>query len=146
MKDYIVELQDIVGENNVWTDKLERICYSKDMSVHSAEPDVIVFPSNTVEISRIMSLANARRIPVTPRGSGTSVTGAIIPCYGGIVLDMCKMNKIKLIRRRDRYVIVEPGVILKNLNDALAPSFFFPPDPGSSAICTVGGMAALNAS
>jgi len=116
------------------------------MSVHSAEPDVIVFPSNTEEVSRILALASVHRLPVTPRGAGTSVTGAIIPCYGGIVLEMCKMNQIKLIRRRDRYVIVEPGVILKELNTALEPSFFFPPDPGSSAICTLGGMASLNAS
>jgi len=146
LKEYIKELEDIVGVNNVWTDKLERICYSKDMSVHSVEPDVIVFPANTAEVSRIMELASSRRIPVTPRGAGTSVTGAIIPCYGGIVLEMTKMNRIKKIRRRDRYVIVEPGVVLKDLNDALAPSFFFPPDPGSSAICTLGGMVSLNAS
>ncbi|MBU1627704.1 FAD-binding protein [bacterium] len=143
---YISELQEIVGEKNVWTDKLERICYSRDMSVHSAEPDVIVFPTTTEEVSQIMALADANRIPVTPRGAGTSVTGAIIPCYGGIILEMNKMKQIKLIRRRDRYAVVEPGVILKNLNDALAPNFFFPPDPGSSAICTIGGMVSLNAS
>jgi glycolate oxidase len=103
-------------------------------------------PVTTQEISKILALANEKKIPVTPRGSGTSVTGAVLPIKGGILLDMGRMNKIKDIRTEDRYIVVEPGVICQDLNKALAPNYFFPPDPGSSAICTVGGMVSTNAS
>jgi glycolate oxidase subunit GlcD len=144
--DYIDKLREIVGEEKVITDELELICYSRDMSVHVGKPNVIVFPSSTKEVSKILALANEDEIPVTARGSGTSVTGAVLPVKGGIVLDMSKMNRIKEIRTEDRYIVVEPGVICQNLNRALLPDYFFPPDPGSSAICTVGGMVSTNAS
>lgn len=140
------KLKAIVGEENVIEDEIELICYSRDMSVHVGRPDVIVFPNTTRKVSAILSLANEEKIPVTPRGSGTSVTGAVLPVKGGILLDMGRMNKIKEIRKEDRYIVVEPGVICQNLNKALAPDYFFPPDPGSSAICTVGGMVSTNAS
>ncbi len=143
---YTEKLKKIVGEQNVITDEIELICYSRDMSVHVGKPEVIVFPNSTEEVSKILSLANENKIPVTARGSGTSVTGAVIPLRGGIVLDMGKMNRIKEIKPEDRYIVVEPGVICQNMNKALMPHHFFPPDPGSSAICTVGGMVSTNAS
>jgi glycolate oxidase len=143
---YVEKLKEIVGEQNVVTDELELICYSRDMSVHVGYPDVIVFPSSSQEVSRIMALANENKIPVTPRGSGTSVTGAVLPLFGGIVLDFGKMNRIREIKLEDRYIVVEPGVICQDLNKALSPSHFFPPDPGSSSICTVAGMVSTNAS
>lgn len=143
---YTQKLKKIVGEQNVITNEIELICYSRDMSVHVGKPEVIVFPNSTQEVSKILSLANENNIPVTARGSGTSVTGAVLPIRGGIVLDMGKMNRIKEIKPEDRYIVVEPGVICQNMNKALMPHHFFPPDPGSSAICTVGGMVSTNAS
>ncbi|UCG68744.1 MAG: FAD-binding protein, partial [Thermoplasmata archaeon] len=143
---YVEQLKEIVGRQNVVTDELELICYSRDMSVHVGYPDVIVFPNSSQEVSKIMALANENKIPVTPRGSGTSVTGAVLPLFGGIVLDFGKMNRIKEIKLEDRYIVVEPGVICQDLNKALSPSHFFPPDPGSSSICTVAGMVSTNAS
>jgi glycolate oxidase len=144
---YEKELQDIVGENNVVTEELEFICYSRDMSVHVGTPEVIVFPTTTEEISKVLSLANEKKIPVTARGAGTSVTGAILAIKGGILLDLSRMNKIKEIRHEDRYIVVEPGAICQEVNKTLKPfNFFLPPDPGSSAICTVGGMVSTNAS
>ncbi len=144
---YIEPLKEIVGKDNVITDELELICYSRDMSVHTGKPDVIVFPSSTEDISKILALADQEKIPVTPRGSGTSVTGAVLPLKGGIVLDMSNLNRIEDIKPEDRYIVVEPGVICQDVNKALMPyNFFFPPDPGSSTICTVGGMVSTNAS
>ncbi|MEE9151913.1 MAG: FAD-binding and (Fe-S)-binding domain-containing protein [Thermoplasmata archaeon] len=144
--DYVDKLKEIVEEQNVVTDELELVCYSRDMSVHVGKPDVIVFPGSTSQVSKILELANEKKIPVTARGSGTSVTGAVLPVKGGIVLDMGKMNRIKEIKPEDRYMVVEPGVICQNLNKAIMPDHFFPPDPGSSSICTVGGMVSTNAS
>jgi glycolate oxidase len=146
MTGYMEKLKKIVGGENVKTDRIELICYSRDMSVHQGIPDAIVFPSSTEQVSEILKLANKEKVPVTPRGSGTSVVGAVLPCKGGIVLDMSGMNRIKEINLDDRYAVVEPGVICGQLNAAVGPKYFFPPDPGSSAICSLGGMISTNAS
>jgi glycolate oxidase len=143
--DYIKALVEIVGEKNVKTDEIERLCYSRDLSVHEAVPDVIVFAKTAEEISKVMILANKEKIPVTPRGSGTSAVGGALAAKGGILLDLSRMNNILEIDRENGYVIVEPGVLCNNLNAGLAPSHFFPPDPASSALASLGGMVSTNA-
>ena len=112
--DYIKELVEIVGEKNVKTDRIERLCHSRDMSVHEGIPDAIVFAKTTEEVSKILKLANDNDIKVIPRGSGTSTTGAVLACFGGIILDVSRMNKIKEIQKKDGYAVVEPGVICQN--------------------------------
>jgi glycolate oxidase len=97
--EYLERLEAIVGEGNVRADEIERLCYSRDMSVHLGVPDGIVFAKSKEEVSKILALANEERIPVIPRGSGTSVTGAILAPDGGIILDLSKMNHIKEINR-----------------------------------------------
>jgi len=144
--DYIRELIEIVGEGNVKTEEIERLCYSRDLSVHEAIPDVIVFVKTTEEVSKILSLANRRKIPVTPRGSGTSAVGGALAAKGGILLDLSRMNCILEIDKKNGYVIVEPGVICNQLNLALAPTHFFPPDPASANLASLGGMVSTNAS
>lgn len=144
--DYIKELIEIVGEKNVRTDEIERLCYSRDLSVHEAVPDVIVFAKTTEEISKIMTLANQEKIPVTPRGSGTSAVGGALAAKGGILVDLSAMNRILEIEKENGYVVVEPGVICNVLNAALAPTHFFPPDPGSANLASLGGMVSTNAS
>src|SRR4030065_334725 len=144
--DYIKNLIQIVGEKNVKTYRLERLCYSRDMSVQEGVADAIVFAKTTDEVSKIIKLANDGEIKVAPRGSGTSTTGAVLPCFGGIVLDVGRMNKIKEINLKDGYAVVEPGLICQQLNDALAPTHFFPPDPGSATMASIGGMVSTNAS
>jgi len=144
--DYADDLRRIVGEENVFTDRVEMISYSRDMSVHQAEPDAVVFALNRDHVVGILKLANERGIPVTPRAAGTSVTGASLAAYGGIILNMTKMSGIIEINKPNGYVVCEPGIICNDLNAALGPDYFFPPDPGSSPICTLGGMVSLNAS
>jgi glycolate oxidase subunit GlcD len=144
--DYIQELKQIVGEENVRDDLVERQAYSRDMSVHVGIPDVIVFANTTEQVSKIMGLANERKIPVIPRGSGSSVTGAVLAPIGGIILDVSRMNRIREINREDGYAVLEPGVILNNLNAALAPTHFYPPDPSSGPLASIGGTVSTNAS
>src|SRR4030043_1290650 len=143
---YVKDLMDIVGEENVRTDEIERLCYSRDLSVHEAVPDVIVFVKTTEEVARIMSSADKGKIPVTPRGSGTGAGGGALAGKGGILLDLSRMNNILEIEKENGFVTVEPGVICNVLNAALAPSHFFPPDPGSANLATLGGMVSTNAS
>ncbi len=143
---YLEKIEQMVGKENVKTDLVDRICYSRDMSLHEGIPDAVVFAHTAHEVAKILALANEERFPVVPRGSGTSLTGAALPCLGGITLDLGRMNRIKEINPKDNYVIVEPGVICQELNNALAPTHFFPPDPASAALCSIGGMISTNAS
>jgi len=143
---YFQKIEQIVGKENVKTDLVDRICYSRDMSLHEGVPDAVVFVHTTDEVAKILVLANEEKFPVVPRGSGTSLTGAALPCMGGITLDLSQMNQIKETNREDNYVVVEPGVICQTLNNALAPTHFFPPDPASAALCAIGGMISTNAS
>jgi glycolate oxidase len=99
------------------------------------------------DVSRILSLCNEQCIPVTPRGAGTGLCGGASPVKGGVVLDMSGMNEILEIDIKNLQAVVEPGVVQERLNKSLEPyGFFFPPDPGSSAMCTIGGMISFNSS
>jgi len=144
--EYVEKIEIIVGKENVRTDLVDRLCYSRDMSIHQGVPDAVVFARSRDEVVEIVKLAKEKRFPIVPRGSGTSLTGAALPCLGGIALDLTRMNRIKEINRKDDYVVVEPGVICQELNNALAPDHFFPPDPASAALCSIGGMISTNAS
>ncbi|WP_027362354.1 FAD-binding oxidoreductase [Desulfospira joergensenii] len=140
------EIINIVGEA-CWLDRPEHlVCYAYDAFLEEALPEAVVFPKTTREVSGVMKIASAQQIPVTARGAGTSVCGAPVPVRGGIVLCFSKMDKILEINTRDRYAVVQPGVINADLQKALAPSgFFYPPDPGSMTISTIGGNIAQNA-
>jgi len=145
--DTISEIAKIVGEENVFSDRVECICNSRDMSVHVGIPDLIVYAQTTEQISAIMHLANQEKIPVTIQGSGTSVTGASLPVEGGILLDVHRMNNILEINKDNFYARVEPGVICMDLNRALAKqNLMFPPNPGSELIASIGGMMSTNSS
>lgn len=138
--------EKIVGRENVHTDEIERLCYSRDMSIHEGIPDAVVFAQNREQIVEILRVANREGIPVITRGSGTSVTGAVLAMKGGIILDLSRMNQILEINKKSNYARMEPGVICAQLNAALAPTHFFPPDPASATLASIGGMVSTNAS
>ncbi|HOP86277.1 MAG TPA: FAD-linked oxidase C-terminal domain-containing protein [Syntrophorhabdaceae bacterium] len=141
------ELERIVGKENVLTTPEALKAYSYDGTTSwIREPDVVVFPTTTQQVSEIMKLANKEKIPVTPRGGGTNVSGGSVPWLGGIVLCTTKMNKILKIDKENLTATVEPGVVLQDLNIALAKDgLFFPPDPQSFLGATIGGIIAENA-
>jgi len=145
--DLIVKLQEIAGTGHVTAAPSELYCYSCDASQVRGIPDYVVRPQNTGQVSRILRIANEHGIPVTPRGAGTGLAGGAVALNGGIVLDLSGMNRILGIDIDNLQVSVEAGVIHSKLNEALQPhGFFFPPDPGSSAMCTLGGLVANNGS
>ncbi|MFQ6057087.1 MAG: FAD-binding oxidoreductase, partial [Methanosarcinales archaeon] len=142
------ELINIVGKENYVEDEAELISYSRDgFPGEWHMPEVVVRPETAEQVSRIMKFANKNKIPVTPRGAGTSLAANSVPVKGGILLDLQKMNKILKISSKDLQVVVQPGVVYDDLNLALKKyNLFFPPDPGSASVCTIGGMVANNAS
>ncbi|RLB18247.1 MAG: FAD-binding protein, partial [Deltaproteobacteria bacterium] len=147
MEKILAEIAEIVGPENVFGDRVECLCYSRDMSVHQGIPDAVIFARTTEQVSAIMKIAHREKIPVTARGTGTSVTGAVLPIRGGLVLDLHQMNNILEINKKDFYARVEPGVVCMQLNNILAKDgLMFPPNPGSEAIASIGGMVSTNAS
>jgi len=143
----VTEFQKIVGKENALTSPEALKAYSYDGTtswIH--EPDIVLFPTSAKEISAIMKIANAEKIPVTPRGGGTNVSGGSVPIEGGIVICFTKMNKIVKIDKENLTATVEPGVVLMDLNMALGrEGLFFPPDPQSFLGATMGGIIAENA-
>jgi glycolate oxidase len=140
------KLIEIVGEGN-FTDKLEELVpYSYDASMNVHRPDAAVWPESTEQVSEIVKFANEFKIPVVPRGAGTSLSGGVIPIHGGIIIDLSKMNRILEISIENRYARVQPGVVCDDLNRELAKhGFTFPPDPASSSVATIGGNVGTNA-
>lgn len=143
----VSQLQKITGKEGVLTAKEDLNAYSYDATATWTHmPDVVVLPTTTGQISRVLKLANESKVPVTTRGAGTNVSGGSIPIKGGIVLCTVKMNKILDINKTNLTATVEPGVVLQNFNTALAKEgLFYPPDPQSFLGCTMGGTVAENA-
>jgi glycolate oxidase len=144
-KSIIQELQEVVGQDRCLSASEDLMVYSHDVFAEK-KPEVVVLPTTTAEVSRILNLANRERVPVTPRGSATGLSGGCVPERGGIVIAMSKMNKILEISPEDRLAVVEPGVITNDLQLAAeAVGVFYPPDPASQTICQIGGNVSTNA-
>ena len=143
----ISELRNIVGNEFILTDIFDIFPYSMDATLFSPKnmPEVVVQPNTKEQVSKILKLATEHRIPVVPRGSGSGLAGGALAIYGGIVVDMTRFDKILNINIGNNIVEVESGVICDNLNRELSKyGYFFPPDPGSSSIATIGGMVGNN--
>jgi glycolate oxidase len=142
----IKQLEAIAGKDSVLTAKEDLATYAYDgTTTWSHSPDAVVLPTTAEQISRILRLANENRIPVTPRGSGTNISGGSVPVHGGIVVCTTKMNRILDINKANLTATVEPGVVLQDLHTVLAKdNLFYPPDPQSFLSCTVGGTVAEN--
>jgi glycolate oxidase len=142
----IERLCRIVGKENVLTSPEAMVAYSYDgTNMWQHRPDVVVLPSDADQISAVLKLAYEEKIPVTPRGGGTNVSGGSIPIYGGIVLCTTRMNRIIEISKTNLNATVETGVVLQDFQEALAgEGLFFPPDPQSFSGCTMGGVVAEN--
>jgi glycolate oxidase len=125
----------------------DRICYSFDATTFSSIPGVVVRPSNAEQVSRVVSLAASEGIPVVPRGAGTGFAGSSVPLEGSIALSFERMNRIMSVAAEDLRCVAEPGVVNGVLQKLLATKgLFFPPDPSSLEVCTIGGNVAQCAS
>lgn len=145
------ELKKIFPAERVLTGDLERKMYSYDSSFyarfHNFIPDAVVLPRSTAEVSAVMRLASGHGIPVVPRGAGSGETCGCLATRGGIVLDLSSWDAIEEVDVANMQAFVRPGVVHYRLNEQLAGyGLFFPPDPGSTRMCTIGGMVANNSS
>jgi glycolate oxidase len=144
--EHLDSFKKIAGEDFVFVDKevLDNYAHDETEDLHFL-PDVVIKPANAGEISSILQLCNQYKIPVTPRGAGTGLSGGALPHLGGVLLSVERLNKIIDIDERNLQVITEPGVITEVLQDAVkARGLFYPPDPSSRGSCMIGGNIAEN--
>lgn len=142
----VEELRSIVGPDWVLDTPEDLATYSYDAFLPEFKPDVVVVPSSTEEISRIMRLANGEGIPVTPRGAGTNICGGSVAKEGGLIMAFHRMNRILEIDVENRCAVVQPGVVNADLQKTAARyGLLYPPDPASMFVSTIGGNVALNA-
>ena len=144
--EHVEAFRGILGEANVWMDEETLHYYSHDETEHlHFLPDVVLKPRTPEEISAIMQICHRDRIPVTPRGAGTGLSGGALPHLGGVLISTDRMNSILHIDERNLQVTTEPGVITEVLQDAVKEKgLFYPPDPSSKGSCFIGGNISEN--
>lgn len=140
------DLAAVVGPDNLIHHRDELIVYECDgYVIEKSVPDVVVFPTTTEQVVSVVKLCNQHDVPFVPRGAGTSLAGGTLAVGGGVMICLTRMNRILEINLRDRYAVVEPGLVNVWLTQALAGSgFHFAPDPSSQGACTIGGNVATN--
>lgn len=139
------EIRSITGPEGCLDQPEDLRCYSYDLFARGI-PDLVVLPRSTEEAARVLALANAEGVAVTPRGAGSSLTGGSVPIRGGISLCLARMDRILEVAPLDRLARVQPGVVTRDFQRAmLRKGLFYPPDPASSPFCTIGGNVATNA-
>lgn len=145
--DEIAFLTAIVGERNLVLEREDLGAYSRDGTEGlSAWPAALARAGSTAEVASLLAFCDDRRIPVTPQGGRTSLSGGAIPVMGGVALSLERLNRILEIDEENGVAVVEAGVITQTLQEAVeALGLYYPPDPGSRGSCTIGGNVAENA-
>lgn len=143
---FLKRLAAIVSPERLLSADDELLVYECDgYVVEKTTPDVVVFPQSSDEVLNVVRECIAAQVPFVPRGAGTSLAGGCLPVGGGVMISLTRMGKILEINIRDRYAVVEPGVVNVRLTRALAGSgFHYAPDPSSQGACTIGGNIATN--
>ena len=139
-------LSAVVGPDHVITDPAELLTYEADGLTHGrTRPGLVVLPGSTAEVSEVLRLAHAERVPVVPRGAGTGLSGGARPVEGCLLLALSRMHRILEVDLENGWARVEPGVPNLEVTRAVAGAgFYYAPDPSSQVVCSIGGNVAEN--
>jgi glycolate oxidase len=145
----VEELEEAVGKDIIFTEKMHRMAYSRDWSPRLDKdaklPEMVARPRTTEETAKIVAIANKHRIPVTPVGGTTGMGGGAVPIYGGIALETKSMNKVLEIDVENMVAVVQAGITLWDLNQAVNKhGLYFPQEPESKKAVTVASSIACN--
>jgi glycolate oxidase len=141
--EFLDALRAATGAEFVRTDDDTRKTYGADALKRGRDADAVVFPDGADQVSAILKLCTAHRVPVVPRGAGTGYTGGAVPVQGGLVISMERMNRILEIDEENLVVVVEPNVITGTIQEAVERvGLFYPPDPASLKTSVIGGNVA----
>ncbi len=142
--DFLQTARQLLGDA-LLTDTAACLAYGVDNSRRQHPAGAVALVQDHEQVCQLMALCHQHRLPVIARGRGTGTTGAVTPIHGELVISFERMNRIVEIDPANRLAVVEPGVTNQQLQDALAEhGFFWPPDPTSAAVCTIGGNLAYN--
>ncbi len=143
----INELRAIVGNDAVVADEQELVVYECDAyTLEKSLPTAVVLPKSTEEVVAVLKLCNRLKLPIIPRGAGTSLSGAVLAVEGGVMIALTRMNRVLDLDIRNRRALVEAGCVNAWITREAAPhGLFYAPDPSSQPACTIGGNVAMNA-
>jgi glycolate oxidase len=145
-RDLLERFRKIVGADALLSSPEELLVYECDgYVVEKKAPDVVLFPETREQVIAIVKTCNEFGVPFVPRGAGTSLSGGCLPVGGGVMIALTRMKKIIEINLRDRYAVVEPGLVNVHLTQHLkGTGYHYAPDPSSQGACTIGGNVATN--
>jgi len=143
----VKEFQRLLGTEQVLLEETDRATYAYDAAVlEPVLPAIVLMPRSAEDLGQVVRLCQENALPLTVRGAGTNLSGGTVPGRGGAVVLTTALNKILEINEADLYAVVQPGVVTARLAGAVeAKGLFYPPDPGSMAVSTLGGNVAENA-
>jgi glycolate oxidase len=144
--DLMTRLKSIAGESNVISRSEDLVVYECDAyTLEKKSPGVVVLPGSTQEVARVARLCAGANVPIVPRGAGTSLSGAVLPVEGGVMIAMTRMNRILSLDYRNRRALVEAGCVNAWITrEVKGAELFYAPDPSSQSACTIGGNVATN--
>ncbi len=137
-------LNEIVGKENVLESKIDLVVYGSDASMAEGKAKTIVLPTTVEQVQKIVRYARRTNANLVIRGAGSGLSGGAVP-QDSIVVDLSKLNRINEINKKEKYAVVQAGVVLDDLNEALEPELCFPVKPNSHSVATIGGMISTNA-
>ncbi len=142
----LARFREIVGEGGMLSAAEELLVYECDgYVVEKKAPDVVLFPETRDQVVAIVKTCNEFGVPFVPRGAGTSLSGGCLPVGGGVMIALTRMKRILEVNLRDRYAVVEPGLVNVHLTQHLkGTGYHYAPDPSSQGACTIGGNVATN--
>ncbi len=145
-RELVAELRTILGEDGLLYDPQELLVYECDgYVVEKKSPDLVVFPESTQQVVEVVKCCRKFEVPFVPRGAGTSLAGGCLPVGGGVMIALTRMRRILEVNLRDRYAVVEPGLVNVHLTQHLkGTGYHYAPDPSSQGACTIGGNVATN--
>lgn len=143
-------LERQIGPESVYTRPADLAAYAYDAHGASGErrlPDAVVFPSSTEDVSRVVQICAEAGVPVIPRGAGSGYSGGAVATEDGVILNLCRMDRILDIDATKMVLRAEAGTVTQHIQAAAEKiGLYYPPDPGSASTCTIGGNVATNAS
>ncbi len=142
----VAQLEAAFGSARVLSAASELVVFECDgFVIDKNRPDVAVFPESADEVAAVVRICNALDVPYVPRGAGTSLAGGCLPVGGGVMIVLTRMKRILELNARDRYAVVEPGVVNAWISRAARDAgLHYAPDPSSGGACTIGGNVATN--
>lgn len=141
----VERLQSIAGDEHVLTDKHELRTYESDGLRHYRTPPAIaVLPGSAEEVREVVRICHDATVPWVARGAGTGLSGGAIPVKDGVLIVLTRLNRILEVDLNNQRVVVEPCVTNAAISKAVGPTHFYPPDPSSQVVSTIGGNVAEN--